>query len=682
MNPDMLSPDQQPAPEPQQQADHNSGKIPISFDQSKLVAEIICKEIEQSYKDNVKIYKLTERCENQYNQRTKYETEGLTPTFPWYGAADYFVPMTEWIVDAVVARVDEALFSQEPYMEAHGADSKSIDAEDGVTDFVDQMLREKVKLRENISYFFKQMVKIPMAVIKYTWVTEYDPVIRKEKVQVFQHPETGEKHPILPDDPNSQMLALQLQANGYQPAGMEDYWVKQDKPLIDEPQLTYIKFADYVWCPNSKKGKRMYWEGDRCWFTIQELKNYVQADVFSKQAVETIEKNIVPDTAEGADREVAKRSNLRECFHYYGRLPFNEKNEVDFNGIDTIEQEVHAIVDYKEKQLLYLSLWEYTREPWPERVYIREGYEDTDEVWGRSLVEKLYMTQKYMNQFYNQLMNNAMIAMQKIFVKKTSLSDEDSEALTVMPGAVWEEETQGDIRVLEVGDLKQVSWELEQSLMNFAERISNISTYQSGVGSQAGEGKKTATEVTSVISEGNIGMNKFIQRCHGVLQKVCKWTVDYYYERMPPAMERRIRNDDGFVFPDASNQQMYAEKGISQYWEQDNLAGQFNWKWLGTALNSSKQYKIQVSNDLQDRYLKQPMVAGSMIATWEILKRGLTARGEDWTKILPPRQAVLDEMQMMQKQAQVDKATGKVPPAGGGAAPGSPADVQASGPAA
>lgn len=632
---------------PEQQ---NTGKIEIPYEKSKFVAEIICNEIEQSFKQNDKIYKLTERCENQYAQKTKYEASNTVPNFPWYGAADYFVPMSEWIVDAVWARVCESLVSQEPYAQAVGTDSKSIDTQDGVTDFVDQILREKVRLRENIEYYFKQMIKIPMAVLKYHWVTEYDPVIRKEKVQVFVNPTTGDQQTLLPDDPETETKQVQLHANGYQPQGMEDYWVKQDKPLIDEPQLQYIKFADYVWCPNSKKGKRLYWEGDRCWYTLQEMVNYAQAEIFNKEAVDNIKKAAVTEEMTDVEREVAKRATLRECFHYYGRLPFNQQNEVDFESTEAVEQEVHLIVDYKSKETLYASLWEYSREPWPDRVYIRESYEETDDIWGRSLVEKLYMTQKYLNQFYNQIMNNAMIAMQKIFVKKASLTDESSEALTVFPGAIWEEDQAGDIRVLEVGDLKQVSWELEQSLMTFAERISNISVYQTGVARSEG-GNKTKGEVDATIAEGNIGMNRFIQRCHGVLQKICKWTVDYYYERMPPAMERRIRNDDGFIFPTQQNQGIYAEQGISQYWEQDDLAGQFDWKWLGTALNSSKQWKIQVANDVMDKYLPQPMIAGSMIATWEILKQGLVARGEDWTKILPPREAVIKEMQLMSAKA-------------------------------
>jgi hypothetical protein len=647
----------------------NTGKIAINPDKAKFVAQVICKEIENSFKENDAIYKLSARCENQYLQKTKYEVAGTTPSFPWYGAADYFVPMTEWIVDAVWSRVNESLFSQEPAMMAQGQDSMSIESQDGVTDFVDQVLREKVKLRENIEFFFKQMIKIPFAVCKYTWVTEYDPVIRKEKVHVFVNQMTGDTQTILPDDPEADMKQMQMHANGYEPAGMQDYWVKQDKPLIDEPQLTYVKFADYVWCPGSKKGKRLYWEGDRCWYTMQELSNYANADIFLKEAVSKVKTAAVSRELEGVDREVAKRSALRECFHYYGRLPFNQANEVDFDSPEAIEQEVHLIVDYKEKELLYFSLWEYSREPWPDRVYIRESYEETEEFEGRSLVMKLYMTQKYLNQFYNQIMNNAMIAMQKVFVKKRSQSGEAEESLTVHPGAVWEEDNPGDIRVLEMGDLKQVSWELETSLMNFAERISNISNFQSGVGTEAGDGKKTATEVTSVIAEGNIGMNRFIQRCHGVLQKICKWTVDYYYERMPTAMERRIRNDDGFIFPSQKNAQLYADKGISQYWEQDDLAGQFDWKWLGTALNSSKAQKIAVANDLMEKYLPQPMVAGSMIATWEILKQGLVARGQDWKKVLPPREAVLQEMQLMNaKTTQVQPGAQTMGPAGEGQA--------------
>ena len=86
---------------------------------------------------------------------------------------------------------------------------------------------------------------------------------------------------------------------------------------------------------------------------------------------------------------------------------------------------------------------------------------------------------------------------------------------------------------------------------------------------------------------------------------------------------------------------LYREKGVQPYWEKDDLAGNFDFTWRGTSLNSSKEYQLTVANDMMDRYLPQPIVAGNMLATWEILKRGLEARGvKDWDKILPPREAI------------------------------------------
>jgi hypothetical protein len=57
-----------------------------------------------------------------------------------------------------------------------------------------------------------------------------------------------------------------------------------------------------------------------------------------------------------------------------------------------------------------------------------------------------------------------------------------------------------------------------------------------------------------------------------------------------------------------------------------------------------------------ERYMPQPMVQGNMLATWNILKDGLTARGiKDWQKILPPKEAIIQEMQRMAQEAQMQR---------------------------
>ena len=158
----------------------------------------------------------------------------------------------------------------------------------------------------------------------------------------------------------------------------------------------------------------------------------------------------------------------------------------------------------------------------------------------------------------------------------------DWEQPMVFPGAMWEEQNTGDIRVLEVGDVKAVAWELEASFINFAERLSNISIYQTGTARQGGQ--KTKGEVERTIYEGNIGMDKFIGRCHEVLRTIHKWTVDYYYERMPPGLERTIRGDEASPIFERQGQEQ------EQYWQNSDIAGQFDWRWQGTSLTSSKAY--------------------------------------------------------------------------------------------
>ena len=637
-------------------------KIEVTPEQAKLIGEVICHEITESRKlgegSNGDVYKLAKRCENQYAQVTKWMEKGKECDEPWRGAADFFIGLTEWIIDAVWARIVKTIFSQDPWMVAEPLDGASSENTENVTEFVDTMHKSKIKIYSTYKFFMKQMLKLPIAVVKYCWESDYDRMIVREQALVFSGP-NGEVEYIIPDTPDAQTKMLELMANGYQQTGQEDVWAAKDRELYEGPRLRYIPFEDYVWCPETKKENRRYWEGDRFWLTINEMILKVQQNKFLPEPVEELRKTLVSDGMSNQDVAIKTRSELNECYHWYGRLPFNKNNEIDLIDGDTIEQEVHCIVEFKNQKLLQINHWEYERVPHPERVYIVGRFEETEGFVGRSLAQKIYMCQKEVNALHNMIMNNAALAINKIFVKRRTLTGEEWEKPEVCPGAIWEEDMPGDIRVLEVGDVKAVAWELEQSFLNFAERISNISIYQTGTARTTG-GNKTLGEVESTIQEGNLGMDKFVESCYEILGTISSWTQQYYSEqgRMPPNMERPLNQESGQkVFPSQQTMGMYQEKGINPYWSDQDISGKFHFVGNGTTLNSNRNWQIMVANDLQDRLMPMPMVSGNMLATWEILKKVITSRGiQDWQKYLPTREAIIQEMKLLAAKAQAQQA--------------------------
>ena len=628
-------------------------QIQVEKSVAKRIAQVICEEIKRSIAANAKVYNRATRNMNAYNQVTKYTAQNRICDKPWLGAADYFIGLIEWTIDAVWARVMSTLFAKEPYMSAVGETADDKPREDGVTDFVDAILREKVRLYDNSNYLFKQSLNLPFSVAKYEWVSDYDNIMRKEKAYEFVSPE-GKSEYLLPDDEGASIKAMEFAANGYQQTSeMVDVWTLEDVELYNAPRLQYVSFEDYVWSPNAKKDTLLYWEGDRFWLTLNDMKRQAKQKKFIEDSVTLIVQQSGINSMAAVDKDIAQRAELKECFNWYGKLPFNSQGEVSFEDQDAIEQEVICVVAFKEQELLQIKYWDNRRLPYPNRVYLRLLFEETDNFEGRSLTDKLYMTNKELNNLHNTIQNNAMIAMQKILVKKRNLVGDEWAKPTIYPGAVFTEDQTGDIRVLDMGDVKRIGMELEQSLLSFAERMSNVSIYTTGASRSEG-GQKTLGEVQRVVYEGNIGMDKYIQRCHNVLREICKWTVDYYYDRMPPGLERRIRGEENaLIFPSPENMQVYQQKGIKPYWSQDDIAGQFDFVWRGTSLNSSKEWDLAVANDLQERYLPHPMISGNMLATWEILKRGLLARGiKDWDTILPKKEALMAEMKAMEQKRQ------------------------------
>ena len=629
-------------------------KIEVDDGMAKIIAETICHEIKASRNGNGKIYDRARQCERQYSQITTWMERGKVCDEPWYGAADYFVPLTEWIVDAVWSRIINILFSEEPLMTAEGMEAADKPKEKDVTSFVNMALTEIVDIYNPVSFFFKQMIKLPFAVLKYNWENEVDSIIGKETAAKFVHAD-GRIEYVIPEDQESMVKGEELLMNGFQVVGEEEVWTISDKELVNNPVVRNIKFEDYVWSPKAKKGHRLYWEGDRFWLTLGEIKMKAKRKEYRESAVEMSANSIDISQKTGASAVIAQREFLIETYHWYGRLPFNESNEIDFQSVDAIEQEVHCVIDIKNAELFQIENWEYQRIPNPERVYIHGMFEETENFEGRSLCEKLQMTQRELNHLHNTTMNNAQIAMQKIFVKKRTLTGEDWEMPEVYPGAIWEEDNTGDIRTLNVGDVATISWELEASFINFAERLSNISVYQTGTARQGGQ--KTKGEVERTVQEGNISMDKLVQRCHNIMETLCEWTVGYYSERMPPGLERRILGEDGQkIFRTNENMEMGEQQGENAYWDADNITGRFDFNWQGTSLTNNKQFQIAVQNDIEERYLPHPLVGGNLLATWEILRDGLLVRGKkDWQKYLPPREAIIQQMELQQAQAQANK---------------------------
>lgn len=643
---------------PQDKKFYKDGTIDVAGDTMKTVAEIVQEQIKQSRKHNESYYSEAKKSEQQYAQVTKSMAQGKVQCTPWKGASDPFIPLTEWTIDAIHARVISALFSQEPYMTAVPVEGRDVDNSQAVTDFVDMAFREIVELKKNFEYYVKQMLKLPFAVIKYDWEQLFDTHLSKENAIVLQ--KGRKKEFILPDEPDSIPKMAEMLMNGWQPVDgeLQEVWVRSEQQLVDQPVLKYIKFEDYVWAPNTKKGQRPYWEGDRFYMNIGSIQSMEDAGIFIKGATDKLRKQRQGKTEDMTVNEkiLDERTHNFECYHWFGKLPFNQQNEIDFQSTNVVDQEVHLIISYAEQQILKINFWEYQRKPFPERVYIREGFEETDGFGFRSMVKKLRKIQEEVNVIEKTIMDNAMLSMNKIFIKKGMPAGDSSwERPVVFPGVQWNVDRSTDIQVLDVGDVKSIGQELIQELLSYAERVSNISVFSTGANRQGGS--KTASEVSATIQEGNIGIDKFIQRVHDVLRTVCKWTVDYYHERMPVGLERRIIGPDGStIFPTRDGMALFQEKGVSPEWSSDDLAGQYDFIWKGTRVSANKELQIAVSNDLMQMYLPQPMVQNNMLATWEILKKGLIAREvKDWQKILPPREAIIAEMQIKDAQQETEK---------------------------
>lgn len=643
------------------------------------VAQLLCKEIKAQIGNNSEAYAQFKTCEYEYLGWSKYRRSGQKKSKPWAGACDFWASLIEWSTCAVAARVDSILFSVEPTMTALATDAENVDRAPAITDFVDMVMREIVELRKNIQLYIKQKIKQPLAILAYEWVYQPD-TVREVNVGTVQPDfsitlETGEN--IKLDDLPAEVQE-DIKLGNIAPGQTADWWVEKDKIVINQPRLRYISPLDYVWTNGTRKFNKPYTEGYRYWQTFNEIKLKSNNEEYDLTEDNWAKLNTTL-TAKGSgtgvtEKALAERSHQFECFKVYTRLPFNKQDMVDFSDKEALEQEVIAEVVLNEEVMLKITKWFYLRNPDTQRVFIYGWYEEKDTMTGnpfvgRSLTEKLEEINLLINKEMQQIVDNADIAMMKMFTIKRQMNSEDFEEPEVFPGAFFEVDNAGDIQALTVGDVKQIGFQIMDSMMSFAARLSNISPLNT---SDRMEGSKPlATEIVNILKEGEIGREGIIQSCFEDVRTIYKWTVDYYYQFMPDRLQRRIRkNETGLdfypvpardKFPEGTEGDEAYKAAMDKYekekfYSKDMLCGVGKWdfKWNGTQLSGDREWKINTADYLASVLMKFPMVASNPMAVWELLRDILMARGKrDWQKYLPAREKIEKEVQKKERMEQL-----------------------------
>ena len=647
------------------------------------LGQILCAEIDSQITKNSPAYELMKACEYNYLGWSSYRRRGQRKNKPWPGACDFWSSLTEWTICAIVARIDSVLFSAEPTMTAIPTESNDVEQATEISTFMDMVMREIVELRKNIQFYFKQKIKQPLAIASFEWVYEQD-IVREAEQGIVQEDlsiklESGVVTPFdkLPEEVKKDIISGELL-----PGQTALWYVEKDKPISNQPKLKYISPQDYVWTNGTKSGQKPYLEGYRFWQTLNEIntkinhKEYTLTDEEKNKLKTTI--NAQAQTGDPINsRVIAERSYQFEGFKVFTRLPFNKNDEIDFDSSEALEQEVIVELSYKEKIVLKIVKWYYLRPTGNNRVFLRGFYEEKDTLTGnhflgRSMTEKVEDINLLINKEFQQIVDNADIAMMKIFTKKRTILSEEWEEPEIFPGAVFDVEQSGDIQVLDVGDVKQINFQIIDSLLSFAARISNISPMN--VSDRMEGSKPLATEIVNILKEGEIGREGIIQSCHEDLRQIYKMATDYYYQFMPAGLERRIQGDNAkLIFPPTPDRKDFQDDvsyniTVEQYekqkfYEREMLIGIGKWdyKWNGTQLSGNREAQVAIADYLVEVLPKfQGLV--TITGTWELLKDILLSRGKkDWQKYLVSKEKVDAEQQKMDVTAQAQDMQAGMP---------------------
>jgi hypothetical protein len=616
--------------------------IPLTMAQKERIGFVVGQDILNAVKDNADNYKLAARCDRMY--------EGIVPkkNFPWTGASNLWIPLSEWTTDAVYARVMASLFSHTPYVKAEGRTQVSANNAEAVTEILDYVFTEVMDLKEKCKTIFKEAIKKPKSTCKLIWKRVTEKCRRLEVGIKLKIPDGTEKD--VPIEEAEELIKAGAQMVSPQPIKLTT-----NKPyeLYNGASLEYVPYPYYIAPANSVLGQKPRFEAHVTpmrWNDVLAMLNDKKFYPDSvKKLKETAEIATTPTSSEDDIRKksLKGRDYLFEVAEYHGLYAFdNQEHETVSSEQDrtmNISQEAVFWVELNSKILLGAK-YPLTKPKLDRRVFYNTRYETVSNRFeGRGVQQKLENLNRATNSYYNNFINNAMMSMTKLFKRKRGVDDMNVDDPDIYPGAIVDVKEMTDFEAIDMGTLQKVGIDIIGMVLKFAERLTSVTAW--GLGTQPGKaesgGKTTATEFKGIMGEANLNFSVTIENFVSTLVNICKDTVEYYYYNMPEGMERKIRGEGKkFVFPEKTAEE--------DKWSRDKLLGEFNFHWQ---ITDDRGRSIERDIYIMNNFMNLPFMQKHLKKTWEMAKQVAISLGKkDWETVLPSEQEIDAE------QGRIDQA--------------------------
>jgi hypothetical protein len=523
----------------------------------------------------------------EWNESHEIYLSKVTPTsWPWPDACNIDLGIIEMVVDNIKSRFKLSTIGAKPMFNLIPTTPEGEEKKEWVTDNMNFILDEDIDIEKKIDDIAQNTVEYGTCIAKIYW--------QKTLQETRQYTSVDEI--LIPD------LVEEI----------------KEKGELDVVDLTNVIVPEGA----GKDLQKLPWLFHRIWYSLDELKKKVKIGFYAKEKIEIVEaglretKEATAKTPEEKLQVITKlpeeQIEILECYMRY---------DADNDGL-----EEECIFWICPSTRTYLK-GHYLRDIFFDgrRPFYRFVYKETGSFYGRGIPQMLKYYREAINNIFNFGINSAYLQILPWGFYRIGSSFKPEE-VKLAPGTMIPVDDINDVRIASFPQTSTLAEGIVMLLMTFVERQTGISAPHMG---KEFPTRKTATEVRTIISEGNIKHEDRIASFQDIFSDCLKGIYHLYRQNQPLGKQIRI--------PDET---MQSARFVPAFSALDQLSD-YDFVILGTLTTGNKVTEREDTMGLYALASKHPLLAEYPSGQLELLKELFNTFGKrNIKRFLPPDEVI------------------------------------------
>jgi len=515
--------------------------------------------------------------------------------FPWQDASNCDLGIVEMCTDNIKSRYKLSTIGAKPMFNSIPVTPEGEDKKDEITDSMNFVLDNDIEIEKVLDSIAQNTVEYGTCPTKLYW--------KKDIIEQREYKELDGI--VFPEDKSSVM----------------------EKGAID-----IINLEDFIVPEGSGNDiHKLPWVFHRVWMSLYDLEKKVKLGFYSEAVVEKVkaslqiekEQNLkTPEEKQAAVKKLPEEKvEILEC---YMRFAVKESDKVERECIFWVCPKTRTYMKGFYLKDIYFD---------GKRPFFVYRYKDTGGFYGRGIPEMIAPYRKLMNDVFNFAVNCLMLQILPWGFYRIGSSFRPEE-VRLSPGVMIPVDDINDVKIAQFPATAQSAEGFVEMLMSFVERQTGISSPHMG---KEFPTRKTATEVKTIISEGNVKHEDRIQIFQDTFGDQLKGIYHLYRQNAPEGRSGRILTGEEYRF-------------IKLFSAFDKL-DDYDFLVLGTLTTGNKVVEREDTMNLYSIASNNPIIAEYPKGQLELLKEVFSIFGKrNLKKFLPPDQMidVLTKAKMMQ----------------------------------